>query len=37
VTEVVLTPIGFVRRGRLEPEDGGWDAEVAGDWGPLNP
>ena len=26
--DVVLTPIGFVRGGRAEPEDDGWDAEV---------
>jgi tRNA (Thr-GGU) A37 N-methylase len=28
VNEVVLTPIGVVRGGRVEPEDDGWDAEV---------
>ena len=28
MTEVVLTPIGFVRGGRIEPGDDGWDAEV---------
>ena len=26
--EIVLRPVGFVRGGRLEPEDDGWDDEV---------
>jgi tRNA (adenine37-N6)-methyltransferase len=26
--EIVLAPIGFVRGGRVEPDDDGWDAEI---------
>lgn len=28
MTGIELTPIGWVRGGRVEPEDDGWDAEV---------